>query len=277
MNVDTQRRRLLGLGATGALAALSGCSGATPFVGKRLEDARTFDAGSVDTVTVNGQNGEVRVRPTDADRVRVETVKQSGSVFADLSDVRVEMSVESGELAVKTRRTGDGSWLGGPPSVKIRVELPSSVGLGRLRTENGTVDVRGVATDATLVTENGRVEAHDIDGFVSAESENGSVAIRGVSGVGDVRTENGSVQLDVPAIRGATTVESENGSVDAAVASDLNATLSARTDNGDLDVRLPNFEADVRSEHLVEGTLGDGGPELRFATENGSVELSELQ
>ncbi|MFC4447848.1 DUF4097 family beta strand repeat-containing protein [Halorussus aquaticus] len=277
MNVDTQRRRVLGLGATGALAALSGCSGATPFVGKRLEDAQQFDADSVDSVTVNGQNGEIRVRPTDADRVRVETVKKSGSVFTDLDDVRVETGVENGELAVETRRTGDGSWLGGVPSVEISVELPSEVGLGELRTENGSVDVRNVATDATLVSENGGIDARGIDGFVSAETENGSVTVRNVSGVDDVRTENGSIDVGVPAIRGETTVESENGSVTAAVASDLNAALVATTDYGDLDVELPNLETEIRSEQLVQGTLGDGGPKLQFVTENGSVELSELR
>jgi DUF4097 and DUF4098 domain-containing protein YvlB len=277
MNEDTTRRRVLGLGATGALAALSGCSGATPFVGKRLEDEQHFDAESVDSVTVNGQNGEIRVRPTDADRVRVETVKQSGSVFTDLDDVRVEMGVENGDLAVETRRTGDGSWLGGVPSVEISVELPSGIGLGELRTENGSVDVRNVAADATLVSENGGIDARGIDGFVSAETENGSVDVHNVSGVGDVRTENGSVDVEVPAIHGETTVESENGSVTASVAPDLNATLVARNDNGDVEVELPNFEAETRSEHLVEGNLGDGGPQLRFVTENGSVELSELQ
>ncbi|UPW00919.1 DUF4097 domain-containing protein [Halorussus gelatinilyticus] len=276
MTEDTTRRRVLGLGATGALAALSGCSGATPFVGKRTKDTRTFDAASVDSLSVDGRNGEIRVRPTNADRIRVETVKQSGSVFADLSDVRVEMGVENGELAVKTNRTGGGSWLGGTPSVKIRVRLPAGVSLGRLRTENGTVDVRGVETDATLVTENGRVEARDIDGFVSAESENGSVTVHGVAGIGDVRTENGSVEVEIPAIRSDTTVRSENGSVTAKIAPDLNATLVARTDNGDVNVRLPKFEADLRTETAVQGTLGEGGPELRFATENGSIELTEL-
>ncbi|NEU55987.1 DUF4097 family beta strand repeat-containing protein [Halorussus sp. MSC15.2] len=277
MKVDTRRRRLLGLSATGALATLSGCSGATPFVGKRLEDARTFDVDSVDSVTVLGQNGDVRVRTTDADRVRVGTVKKSGSVFADLDDVRVEMGVENGELTVEPHQTGNGSWLGGMPSVEISVELPSGVGLGKLRSENGSVDVRGVESDATLVTENGRIDAHDIDGFVTAESENGNVTIRDVSGVGDVRTENGSIDVEFPAIRGQTTVESENGNVTAAVAPDMNATLIATTDNGDLTVELPNFEAEIRNEHLVQGTLGDGGPELRFVTENGSVGVSALR
>lgn len=276
MKVDTQRRRLLGLGATGALAALSGCSGATPFVGKRTKNTRKFDAASVDSLSVDGTTGKIRVRPTNADRVRIETVKQSGSVFTDLDDVNVEMGVENGELTVQTRETGDGSWLGGTPSVKMRIQLPSGVSLGRLRTENGTVDVRGVESDATLVTENGRVEAHDIDGFVAAESENGSVTVHGVEGIDDVRTENGSVEVEIPAIRDDTTVRSENGSVTAKLARDLGATLVAKTDNGDVDFRLPDFEADLRTENAVQGTLGEGGPELRFVTENGSIDVSEL-
>ena len=135
---------------------------------------------------------------------------------------------------------------------------------------------RGVESDATLVTENGRVEAHDIDGFVAAESENGSVTVHGVEGIDDVRTENGSVEVEIPAIRDDTTVRSENGSVTAKLARDLGATLVAKTDNGDVDFRLPDFEADLRTENAVQGTLGEGGPELRFVTENGSIDVSEL-
>ncbi|WP_128476290.1 DUF4097 family beta strand repeat-containing protein [Halorussus pelagicus] len=277
MKIDTQRRRVLGLGATGALAALSGCSGATPFVGKRMKDAQTFDADAVNSVAVDAENGEIRVRPTDADRVRVETVKKSGSVFSDLSDVSVDMGVENGELSVSTRQTGDGSWLGGVPAVEMNVELPSGVDIGKLRTKNGSVDVRNVESDAALVTENGPIEAHGIDGVVSAESENGGVTIRGGAGISDVRTENGNIEVDVPAISGETTVETDNGNVSAAIAPDLNATLVANNDIGEIDVRLSGFEADARSEHHVEGSLGEGGPELQFVTDNGSIELSELR
>ncbi|WP_137284991.1 DUF4097 family beta strand repeat-containing protein [Halorussus salinisoli] len=276
MKIDSQRRRLLALGGTATLTNLAGCSGATPFVGKHSEDTRTYDADSVDAVTVNGQNGEVTARPTDGEQVRVETVKKAGSVFADLNDVSVETTVEGGELRIETRQTGDGSWLAGVPSVEVNVGLPSEVGLGELRTENGSVDVRDVETDATLVTENGSLEAHDVDGVVSAETENGSVTVRNVSGIGDLRTENGSVETDVPAIRGDTTVESQNGSVTAALSPDVDASVVATNDHGSVEFDVSNFETTTRSEHRVEGTLGDGGPKLRFATENGSVTVSEL-
>lgn len=277
MSVDTQRRRFLALGATAALTSLSGCSGATPLVGKRLEDTESYDAESVDTVTVNGRNGEVRVRPTDGQQIRVETVKESGSVFGDLDDVSVETAVENGELRIETRKTGDGSWLAGVPSVDVSIGLPSGVTLGELRTENGSVDVRNVETDATLVTENGSLSVHDVDGFVSAETENGSVTIRDVAGIDEARTTNGSIEIDVPAIRGETTIQSENGSVTAAVSPELNANVVARNEHGEIEFAVSNFEATTRDEHRVEGTLGSGGPELRFATENGSIDISELQ
>lgn len=264
------------MGAAAALTGLSGCSGATPLVGKRLEDSRTYAASSVDTVAVDGRNGEVTVRPTNGKQVRVKTVKKAGSVFADLDDASVETTTEGGELRVVTRKSGDGSWLAGVPSVDVTVGLPSSVGLGELRTENGTIDVRGVETDVTLVTENGSLEVRDVDGFVSAETENGSVTVRDVAGIDGVQTENGSVKADVPAIRGVTTLESENGNVTAAVSPDVDAQVVATTEFGHLEFDLPNFEATTRNRRRVEGTLGDGGPELRFETENGSVSVSEL-
>jgi hypothetical protein len=276
MNVDTQRRRVLSLAGTAALTGLSGCSGATPFVGKRLEDEQTYDAGTVDAVAVDGRNGSLTVRPTDGERVRVKTVKKAGSVFADLDDVRVETTTEAGELRIASRKTGEGSWLAGVPSVDVTVELPSGVDLGELRTENGSIDVRGVESDATLATENGSVEVRNVDGFVAAESENGSVSIRDVTGIDGVQTENGSVDVDVPAIRGDTTIQTENGGVSAAVSPDVDAQVVATTERGGMRVDLPNFEATTETDRRVEGTLGDGGPQLRFETENGGLEVTEL-
>jgi len=277
MNVDSQRRRFLALGGTAALTALSGCSGATPFVGKRLEDDQTFAADAVSTVAVDGRSGDVTIRPADGDQIRVETVKKAGSVFADLDDVSVSTTTADGQLRVETRKTGDGSWLGGVPKVDVTVELPTSVDLGELRTQNGSVDVRGVASDVTALTENGSVEVHNVDGFLSVETENGSVTARGVAGVDSAVTENGSVEVDVPAIRGDTTIETENGSVSAAVSPDVDASVVATTTHGEIEFDVSDFEASTRSADRVEGTLGDGGPELRFETENGGISVSELQ
>lgn len=276
MTTDRTRRRFLALGGTAALTGLAGCTGATPFVGKRVENAETYDADAVSTVAVDGANGDVEVRPADGQQVRVETVKQSGSVFADLDDVSVDLTTEGDDLRIETRRTGDGSLLGGVPTVDVTVELPTSVDLGELRTENGGVDVRGVASDATAVTENGSVTVRNVDGFVDVETENGSVTVRGVSGVDGVQSENGSVAVDVAAVRGETVVESENGSVTAAVSPDLDADLVAVTDRGNVEVDVSGIETATRSDTRVEGRLGDGGPELRFITENGGVAVSEL-
>ncbi|NHN59676.1 MULTISPECIES: DUF4097 family beta strand repeat-containing protein [Halorussus] len=276
MNVDTQRRRLLGLSAAAGLTALSGCSGVTPFVGKRLENAQSFDASSVDAVSVAGRNGNVRVRPRDDERIRVETVKKAGSVFADLDDVRVETTTENGELRVAARKVGDGSWLAGVPSVDVTVGLPASVDLGELRTENGRVDVRNVATDATLGSENGQLEARNVDGFVSAETENGRVVARDVTGIDGARSENGSVEIDVKSVRGDTDVATENGRVTAAVSPDLNAEVVATTGNGRVEFDVASAEVSTRRSGRVEATLGGGGPELRLSCENGRVSVSQL-
>jgi len=276
MTTDRTRRRFLALGGTAALTGLAGCTGATPFVGKRVENAETYDADAVSTVAVDGANGDVTVRPADGDRLRIETVKQSGSVFADLDDVSVDVANEGGEVRVETRQTGDDSFLLGIPSVDVTVALPTSVDLGELRTENGSVDVRGVDSDATLVSENGSVTARNVEGFVDVETENGSATVRGVSGVDGVRTENGSVAVDVAAVRGETVVESENGSVSAAVSPELDADLVATTEQGEVEVDASSVETTTRSDTRVEGRLGDGGPQLRFVTENGGVTVSEL-
>ncbi|WP_327050872.1 DUF4097 family beta strand repeat-containing protein [Halomicrococcus gelatinilyticus] len=275
MTVDRTRRRLLALGGTAAIASLSGCTNATPFVGKRLESTDSYDVASDDQVTVD-TNGDVTVRPTDRDRVRVKTVKQSSSVFADVSKVTVNVSRDDGTLRIATRGESGGSWLEGSTTVDVTVDLPAGVALDTVRTVNGDVDVRRVAGDATLETVNGDVSVRSLDGFFSAETTNGDVEARDVAGVESVTTTNGEVAVDVPAVRDAAAVETTNGDIAVAVSPDLNAELAATTDFGDVAVRGLSLDDSMRTEHLVEGELGDGEGRLRIASTNGDLSVSKL-
>jgi DUF4097 and DUF4098 domain-containing protein YvlB len=275
MTDDTSRRRFLALGGSAAIAGLSGCTKATPFVGKRLESTDRYDVGSTERLAVD-TNGDVTVRPTDADRLRVETVKQSGSVFTDVSKVTVDVTRDDGTLRVETRGEGNGSWLEGSTTVDVTVDLPSGVALDTVRTVNGDVDVRRVAGDPTLETVNGQVVVRNLDGFLRAETTNGDVEARGVGGVRTVSTTNGDVAVDVPAVRDVAVIETTNGEIAAAVSPDLNAELTVTTDFGEIAVTGLSLDDSTRTEHLVDGTLGGGEGRLRIASTNGDVSVSKL-
>lgn len=275
MTVDRTRRRLLALGGSAAIASLSGCTNATPFVGKRLESTDRYDAASTDQLTVD-TNGDVTVRPTDGDRIRVETVKQSSSVFADVSEVAVNVTRDAGTLRIDVQGQGNGSWLEGSTTVDVTVDLPDGVTLDTVRTVNGDVDVRRVAGDATLETVNGDVVVRNLEGFFSADTTNGDITARDVGGVETVTTTNGEVAVDVPAVRDAAAIETTNGDVAVAVSPNLNAELAATTDFGDVTVDGLALDDSMQTEHLVEGTLGAGEGRLRIASTNGDVSVSKL-
>jgi len=86
MTPTPTRRRLLGACAVGLSVVSAGCAGAMSFGDERTEFDRELstDAGRV---TVETDNGDARVRRTDADAVQVRGTKETGSAFTDLDDL----------------------------------------------------------------------------------------------------------------------------------------------------------------------------------------------
>jgi len=290
MTRDTDRRRFLAAGASAALVGLSGCTGATPFVGKRLEETHELDVGDGDALAIDADNGDVTVR-TGAPGL--ETVKKSGSVFADLSAASVDVGRDGDTVRVEARTDEDGSWFRGTPAVDVSAQIPDGATVDTVRTENGDADVRGVTGDAaiasrngdavarnvdgevTVESENGDAEARDVSGFVAAETANGDAVARNVGGLDGAASDNGNVEVDVPAIRGDTRIETDNGNVEAAVSPDVDARLVLRTDRGDASIDGP-FEVTARSETRIEAGPADADAEIRFRSENGDVSVTAL-
>jgi len=290
MTRDTNRRRFLAAGASAALVGLSGCTGATPFVGKRLEETHELDVGDGDALAIDADNGDVTVRSGSP---RLRTVKKSGSVFADLSAASVDVDREGDTVRVEARTEADGSWFRGTPAVDVDAGIPDGATVETVRTGNGDADVRGVAGDATVASrngdavarnvdgdlavesENGDATARDITGFVAAETENGDAVARNVGGLDGAASDNGDVEVDVPAIRGDTRIETDNGDVEAAVSPDVDARLVLRTDTGDASIEGP-FEVATRTEAYVEAGPEDADAEIRLSSDNGDVSVTAL-
>jgi DUF4097 and DUF4098 domain-containing protein YvlB len=249
-----QRRALLAGAATGVAAALAGCTG--DLFGDSVRESREHRVDLPDgaAVSATNQNGDVDVEPHDGARVAVDAAVTVPSERR-FEDVSVEASEDRGDLAISVAVDGSTSRV----SVDLDVRVPDGTALTEVRTRNGDVAVRGVAS----------VDA--------AETSNGDVTVRDAGPVSSAATTNGDVGADVPApLPGDVELRTENGDVDAAVSPDVDAAVEATTQNGDVSVTGLDLRDADASATRVAGVLGDGGDDLTAATTNGDVGLRRL-
>ena len=270
------RRRLLGACTVGLSVVSAGCAGAMSFGDERTGFDRELstDAGRV---TVETDNGDARVRRTDADAVQVRGTKETGSAFTDLDDLTVETTRDGDHLRISADASGDSFLDLGGGSISLDVDVPENIAVKAVSARNGYVTATDVAGDARLESANGEATARDVDGFVSLASASGAISARGVAGLDGAETTNGDVTVEIPAIDGDVSVSSMNGDVIAALAPDLDATVVASASNGNLNTDELPLDAGDRGKTSLRGTLGDGTHELAIETTNGNVLLYRLR
>ena len=209
----------------------------------------------VDRDLTTGRQIEVRAeksaRRSDPEAVRIEVVEHAGGVTVCAvypSSRGRENTCEPGSGGRNRTRNND-------VRVTFYVSVPEDVGfLGK--TVNGDVLVHDLASDVDARSVNGDIEI-STTGFAKASTVNGSIAAAmerydmesGLS----FSTVNGSISLDLP--------------------DDVDADLDAKWVNGRLKTDLPLELVGRASRRSARGVLGDGGPELKLRTVNGSIHL----
>jgi hypothetical protein len=271
----SSRRRLLAGVGTMLSAAVAGCSGLTPFVGKRLESSERVAVNGASSLAVDVDAGDVTVRSEEREDVAVEVVKQSSSVGVDLS--KFEFRVERPEDRVRLRGVWTGeAGLAGGPSMDLDVRVPAPLAVSTAETSTGDVDVEGVTGDVLARSSTGDVTVRSVTGAVRTETKTGDVVVADVEAFAGASASTGDVEVEVPAVDGDTEVETSTGDVTAAVGSDVDAVVRAETSTGDVDVSgLELLDATV-GEKVASGTIGDGGPTRAFETSTGDVTLTAL-
>jgi hypothetical protein len=276
VNRSPTRRGLLGGIGAAVVAGLSGCTGATPFVGKRIEDDRTIAVEDATALAIDARVGDVTVRGEARDDVAVHMVKQSSSVGGDLSKLDLATERADGRLTLATRYTGENSLLGGSPTMDLTIRVPRSFRVADIAASVGDVLVEDVAGDLHVDSSVGDVTVDGVDGTVSAQASTGDVTVESASAVGDVRADVGDLDLAVSAIDGDTTFATSTGDIDAAIAPELDAEIVAEASVGDVTVEGLSLQAGTETESSASGTLGDGGPTLRVETSTGDVTITAL-
>jgi len=216
---------------------------------------------------VRNLNGAVRVERAAGAKAEVTAEKRVKRGNAD--DVRIEVKKLANEdiliCAIWSEnttcdeegyRTRGNSWnRRSEVSVEFTVRLPEGVKLVS-SSVNGGIHIEGATSEVEASTVNGSITASSTGGPVRASTVNGGIEVRMRElGTGDMEFEtvNGSIDVELPA--------------------DANAELDMRTVNGRVSSDFPlTISGRINPRH-IRATVGKGGPRLKVATINGSVDI----
>lgn len=244
--------------ATAAAQATDWCSDRSVGRSQHCEVRELTTSARNGTLSIDvGANGSIQVEGYAGSEVRVVArvtarARNSGAA-AELAS-RVEVQARDGEVrATGPRNLGSSGW-----TVSVRVQVPTGTAIDA-RTTNGAIDV-----GATW-------------GAVNVRTTNGSITLADIAGRMEARTTNGSIRASMSAAADmpeAVELRTTNGSVRLAVPEGTSARVNLSTTNGRINTDLPIAVQGTVTRRQLTGMLGNGGPEIRVSTTNGSITIS---
>ncbi len=254
--------------------------------GDRADATAEYLIGPSGQFQLRHPSGDITIRGTDGDRVRV--TEESGRPIPDL--YQVEVTDGSVSLTARSRFGLDAVVPGlGRASHDLAVEVPRGAavvietasgeiegtdlqGSTRIRTASGEVDLRGLAgvvdveavsADVTLIA------AGDLD--LRARTISGDLAVRAPRlGRAEIGTTSGDVRLDA-ILAGVGPYDIQTVSGDVTIVGRSGLQIDARTVTGDLASDLPHRnETGPGHKRLI---VGDGATHLGFKSVSGDLRV----
>lgn len=220
-----------------AAVALTGCGVSIDLGGDVTErtESDVVDAAGIERLLVETGNGRITVTAGDTDEIDVTArLRESDEGDADWV-VR-----EEGDALVVEGRCDDG-WFD-ECSVGFEIVVPADLGVD-VETDNGRIDLDGLAGPVTAETDNGSIAAGALrSSRVQVDSDNGRIDLRFTDVPDDVTatSDNGSIVVRFPDDGAAHDVSTttDNGSVTVDVRTDPTSarTIDIETDNGSIEV-----------------------------------------
>ncbi len=277
--------------AQGALAQQQGRDDATWTWSRQLESGARL--------TIINPDGPITVREASGNTVQVRATKtpRRGS---SIRDVAFEVQETGVGVLICTvypdQRSCREDRNNGDRDVHVRVAyeiaIPKSLRLDAT-TGNGDVSIERAGADVHAVTGNGRVMVGETSGRVDVTTGNGDVTIENANGPVTANSGNGRITVNTSA--GPVNANTGNGGIDVRMKSLVAADgMSFTSGSGSISVTLPDdfngridamtgsgslrsdFEISIvgrMNPQHIRGTIGKGGPLLRFVTGSGSIEL----
>jgi len=252
-----------------------------------------------EAVSVENGDGRITVSTWGRDSVAYRARIVSGSAEEPVGQTQINREAFADRLSITTDYSDvEGRWSFSLPSfgyvrthpaVHYTLVLPDTTSLS-LSAEDGEIDVEGLRGALDVEMEDGRIRVTDQRGTVRIDAEDGDYALSDVTGDLQIDVEDGTVAVD--GLRGALNLDMETGEADVQVAAldDVGAAF----EGGQMTLVLPendgfSLSTDLGEEARVQspldldalrnedgnyqGTIGQGGPLVRLASEEGKIKL----
>lgn len=215
--------------------------------------------------SLNNVNGKIKVvKTTDQTSIIVKYEKTAHVKKRDLGGPMTEIT-----LNIDSSGT----------DVKIDTDFENERSILQLGGhETNTVDYEIYIPENILVNldnTNGSIDLNELTNDVKAETINGTIRLNNLTGKLDIETTNGLIKGNIDSTKGitATTV---NGSIRLNFGPQVSANIKADVVNGSVKIENLNFknQSDKKDRKYFQGTLGNGGAEIKLETTNGSIRLT---
>lgn len=233
------------------------------------------DVARGDQLQIKGVNGNVTATPAAGNRVLVDATKEAKR--GDPTEVTIEVVEHPGGVTICAVYPT-------PPGREPNECRPGDEGRMNVQKNDTFVNFRvqvPAGVELRFGTVNGNVTARDLQGDVHASTVNGNVEVS-TSGSAMAHTVNGSIEASMGRVGGGDlSFHTVNGGIEVGLPEGAGARVRAETVNGDFDTDFPlTIQGNVATRHWgpkkIQGTIGDGGPEIELRTVNGSIRLRRM-
>jgi len=290
---------LVAVGMVVSVVAAGGIVGHFGDLNKMATTDQTFAVTGAPTISLQDHNGTITVTRGAENSVVVHATKRAATDDL-LAKLQVNIRQDGNRITIET--TGDnfsgfGFFGHNGMMMDYQIQVPAHADLGPINSNNGRIDITGIAGQFDLSTSNGLITARDVDGNVSAQTDNGRVSIIGGRGALRLSSSNGIVEvqnvqatgLDLSTSNGRisftgslapgskNTVRTSNGSVSMTLPPGSGLNVDLRSGNGSVHVDFPVTTAASgnNKRNAVQGVINRPDADLSVHTGNGSIALAK--
>ena len=211
-------------------------------------------------LSLDNVNGKIEITPCSSNAVVITGVKR-GTNRSQLEAVQTDIDSESDHVTVHTRIPKKKFGWKDDVKVDYTVQVPKGAQLDKISSVNGQIVIREIGGDINVSTVNGTAQVKDIIKNLKVSTVNGTIE----TGIKETRAGQ-SVSLDTV-----------NGKIAVTLPAEPNVRANGETLNGSIRSDYP--ELVVKKEFPVgkhlNGTVGDGGCNLKVTTVNGAVAIKK--